>query len=108
MILKDGWRKDYAALFSVLDGTLSKEAKWHLAAEIIFLTHSGELYRANLRWHPKGEEILWRPDLQEHKVSQASGDLVLRYEKDLKRRLVAEFRALLAERMPYCRVRYAF
>jgi spore photoproduct lyase len=108
VILKDGWRRDYAALFSMLDDTLSEKAKRQLAAEIIFLTHSEELHEVNLRWHPKGEEILWRPDLQEHKVSQASGDRVLRYKKDLKRPLVAELKALLAERMPYCRVRYAF
>jgi spore photoproduct lyase len=108
VILKDGWRKDYSGLFSMLDDTLSAEVKQQLAAEIIFLTHSEELHHANLRWHPKGEEILWRPDLQEHKVSQASGDRVLRYKKDLKRPLVAEFKALLAEFMPYCRVRYAF
>jgi spore photoproduct lyase len=108
VILKDGWRKDYAALFSMLDDTLSEEAKRQLAAEIIFLTHTEELHHVNLRWHPKGEELLWRPELQEHKVSQASGDRVLRYKKGLKRPLVAEFKALLAERMPYCRVRYAF
>ena len=46
--------------------------------------------------------------MQEHKVSQASGDRVLRYKRDLKRPSVAEFKALLGERMPYCRVRYAF
>jgi integrase len=48
------------------------------------------------------------PELQEHKVSQASGERVLRYKRNLKRPLVAEFKALLAERIPYCRVRYAF
>ena len=108
VVLKVGWRNDYAALFSMLDDALSERAKRQLAAEIIFLTHTEELHRVNLRWHPKGEEILWRPDLQEHKVSQASGERVLRYKKDLKRPLVSEFKALLAERMPYCRVRYAF
>jgi spore photoproduct lyase len=108
VILKDGWRNDYSELFSMLDDALSERAKRQLAAEIIFLTHTEELHRVNLRWHPKGEEILWRPDLQEHKVSQASGERVLRYKKDLKRPLVSEFKALLAERMPYCRVRYAF
>jgi hypothetical protein len=92
----------------MLDDTLSEEAKRQLAAEIIFLTHTEELHDANLRWHPKGEEILWRPDLQENKISQASGERVLRYKRDLKRPLVAEFKALLAEQMPYCRVRYAF
>jgi spore photoproduct lyase family protein len=108
VILKDGWREDYAALFSMLDDALCEKAKRQLAAEVIFLTHSEGLHEVNLGWHPKGEEILWRPDLQEHKVSQASGDRVLRYKKDLKRPLVAEFKALLAARMPYCRVRYAF
>src|ERR671917_1157999 len=108
VILKDGWRADYAELFSMLDDALSEKAKRQLAAEIIFLTHSKELHHVNLRWHPKGEDILWQPDLQEHKVSQASGERVLRYKKDLKRPLVAEFKALLAEWMPYCQVRYAF
>jgi spore photoproduct lyase len=108
VILKDGWGEDYTALFSMLDDALSEKAKRQLVAEIIFLTHSEQLHHVNLRWHPKGEEILWRPDLQEHKVSQASGDRVLRYKRDLKRPLVAEFKALLAAQMPYCRVRYAF
>jgi spore photoproduct lyase len=108
VILTDGWREDYAVLFSMLDEALSEKAKRQLAAEIICLTHSEELHQVNLRRHPMGEEILWRPDIQEHKVSQASGDRVLRYKKDLKRPLVAEFKALLAAPMPYCRVRYAF
>jgi spore photoproduct lyase len=108
VILKDGWRNDYTALFSMLDDALSDGAKRQLGAEIIFLTHTEELHRVNLGWHPKGEELLWRPDLQEYKVSQASGERVLRYKKDLKRPLVSEFKTLLAERMPYCRVRYAF
>src|SRR3712207_1975719 len=108
VILTDRWREDYAALFSVLDDALSAKAKRQLTAEVIFLTHSEELHEVNLKWHPKGEEVLWRPNLQEHKVSQASGDRVLRYKRDLKRPSVAEFKALLGERMPYCRVRYAF
>jgi spore photoproduct lyase len=108
VILKDGWRKDYAGLFSKLDDALSEKAKRQLAAEIIFLTHTEELHEVNLGWHPKGEKILWQPEMQEHKVSQASGDRVLRYKRGLKRPLVAEFKALLAARMPYCRVRYAF
>jgi spore photoproduct lyase len=49
VILKDGWRKDYAALFSILDDALSKKAKRQLAAEIIFLTHSEELHHVDLR-----------------------------------------------------------
>jgi spore photoproduct lyase len=64
VILTDGWRADYASLFSMLDDALSEKAKRHLAAEIIFLTHSKGLHEVNLKWHPKGEGIPWRPELQ--------------------------------------------
>lgn len=35
------------------------------------LTHKEELHEVNLRWHPEGETLLWPPDIQEHKTSQA-------------------------------------
>ena len=108
VIVKDGWREDYAELFGMLDDALSAAAKEQLAAEVIFLTHTEELHEVNLSWHPEGEKHLWRPELQEHKRSQASGDRVLRYGRNLKRRLVANFRDLLSKCLPYCRVRSAF
>ncbi|WP_275439238.1 hypothetical protein [Archangium violaceum] len=40
-------------------------------------------------------------------MSQGGGTNV-RYRTGLKGRLVSEFKQLLARRMPYCRVRYAF
>ena len=108
VVLKDSWLEDYAELFGMLDAALSPASKSQLAAEVIFLTHTRELHDVNLGWHPEGERVLWRPDVQEHKTSQASGERVLRYERNLKRGLVREFRALLSEKMPYCDVRYAF
>ncbi len=108
VIFKDGWPEDYAELFGMLDAALSPAAKAQLAAEVIFLTHTGDLHDVNLSWHPEGEKVLWRPDVQEHKTSQASGERVLRYERNLKRGLVRQFRELLARKMPYCEVRYAF
>lgn len=108
VIFKDGWLEDYAELFGMLDAALSPAAKGQLAAEVIFLTHTKELHDVNLGWHPEGEKVLWRPDVQEYKTSQASGERVLRYERNLKRGLVREFRTLLSEKMPYCKVRYAF
>jgi spore photoproduct lyase family protein len=108
VIVREGWQDGYRRLFEELDGALSSRAKAQLACEVILLTHTRALHDLNLRWHPEGEEVLWRPDLQEHKRSQASGEEVLRYRMDLKRGLVREFRGLLAERLPYCEVRYAF
>jgi len=71
------------------------------------MTHNRELHRVNLGWHPKAEELLWRPDLQQPKRSQ-NGGWNVRYRTGAKRRYVDRLTGLIAERAPYCRVRYAF
>jgi hypothetical protein len=65
------------------------------------------LHEVNLGWHPRAEELLWTPEIQEAKVSQRGGRNV-RYRTGFKGRAVKAFTDLLASRMPYCRVRYAF
>ena len=107
VIVYDGWQEDYKALFRELDDTLDATAKAQLACEVIMLTHNAGLHEVNLRWHPKAEDALWRPDLQEAKISNTGGENV-RYRHGYKGRLVAEFRALLERHLPYCPVRYAF
>ncbi|WP_163997504.1 spore photoproduct lyase family protein [Pyxidicoccus caerfyrddinensis] len=107
VVVYDGWQAEYDALFQQVDDVLSPEAKAQLAAEVIFLTHHAGLHEVNLRWHPRAEALLWTPETQEAKVSQGGGANV-RYRTGLKGRLVAELEELLARRMPYCRVRYAF
>ena len=67
VIVYDGWQREYADLFTLLNDTLSPAAKAQMAAEVAFLTHNAELHEVNLRWHPKAEEWLWRPELQEEK-----------------------------------------
>src|SRR5215204_2013914 len=108
VIARKGGKRITKELFRMLDAAFSREAKAQLVAEVIFLTHTKELHEVNLGWHPNGERRIWRPDFQEHKLSQASGDKALRYERNLKRRLVLEFKDLLKERLPYCEIRYAF
>jgi spore photoproduct lyase len=107
VVVYDGWQAEYAARFQQVDDVLSPEAKAQLAAEVIFLTHHAGLHEVNLRWPPRAEALLWTPETQEAKVSQGGGASV-RYRTGLKGRLVAELTELLARRMPYCRVRYAF
>ena len=107
VIYYDGWLEDYRELFDELADVLSHRVKQQLAAEIIFLTHNDKLHQINLGWHPKGEEYLWTPELQETKYSQTGGRN-LRYKRGLKSELVADFLALLSERLPQCQVRYAF
>lgn len=107
VIYYEGWLEDYRELFGELAHRLRPEAKEQLAAEIIFLTHNDNLHQINLGWHPKGEELLWRPDLQETKYSQTGGRN-LRYKREFKAEIVENFCALLEQRLPECRIRYAF
>ena len=107
VIVYEGWQEDYGTLFRQVDDTLDTDAKAQVAAEVIFLTHNADLHAVNLRWHPKAEEHLWRPDLQEAKISNTGGENV-RYRHGYKGRLLAEFRALMFKHLPYCPIRYAF
>ena len=107
VILYEGWEADWRALFAEIDDTLSDAAKAQLKCEIIMLTHNAGLHDVNLGWHPKAEDLLWRPDIQEAKVSEGGGTN-LRYRTGWKGKWLARFKALLAETLPYCTVRYAF
>lgn len=107
VIIHDGWLENYARLFDEINDTLTPEAKREMYCEVIFLAHNEALHDINMNWHPKGEELLWRPEIQEQKISETGG-VNVRYKIGLKRRMVADFVALLEEKMPWCKVRYAF
>lgn len=107
IIIYEGWQEDYAELFTEIDDVLSLDAKAQLKAEIIFLTHNAQLHEVNMGWHPKAEALLWTPETQESKTSQMGGENV-RYQYGFKGKQVAIFRTLLAQKLPYCQVRYAF
>ena len=107
VIYYEGWQADYRDLFDELAQVLEPEVKAQLGAEIIFLTHNEKLHQINLGWHPKGEELLWKPELQETKYSQMGGRN-LRYKRGFKADLVSEFTELLTEHLPECQIRYAF
>ncbi|MET8005631.1 spore photoproduct lyase family protein [Nonomuraea glycinis] len=107
VVVRDGWLADWALLLDTLGDALSPAAREQLAAEVIFLTHNDRLHEVNLGWHPKAEEVLWRPDLQQPKRSQTGGWNV-RYRTGHKGRYVTALTDLIADRLPCCRVRYAF
>lgn len=107
VIIYDGWLNDYAALFKHVDEAISAEAKAQLKAEVIFLTHNEQLHEVNMGWHPKAEELLWRPELQEAKNSE-NGMVNVRYRSGFKGQQVRALTELLRANMPYCEIRYAF
>ena len=107
VIVHEHWEAEWRALFTDLNDALSPAAKAQLKCEVIFLTHNAGLHELNLQWHAKAEQWLWRPDLQEQKLSE-SGMENLRYRARWKRQWLDRFLGWLHETLPYCEVRYAF
>jgi spore photoproduct lyase family protein len=107
VIFYEGWEEDWLQLFEEFNDVVNDAVKKQLAAEIIFLTHNDRLHDVNMGWHPKGEALLWKPDLQETKYSQTGGKNV-RYKRGLKKELVDTFVDMMHTHMPYCAIRYAF
>lgn len=107
VVVRDGWLDDWAALLADLDAGIGPAARAQLAAEVIFLTHNRDLHEINLGWHPKAEEVLWRPDIQQGKRSE-NGAWNVRYRTGQKGRHVAALTEVINRVTPYCRIRYAF
>ncbi len=107
VVLRDGWEADWTTLLQHLDDELSGGAKAQAAAEVILLTHNRDLHEVNLGWHPRAEELLWRPEIQQPKRSGNGQDNV-RYRTDVKRDGVARLRSLVAAHAPWLTVRYSF
>jgi hypothetical protein len=107
VVVRDGWLGAWEELLTQVADRVGPTARAQLAAEIVFLTHNEQLHEVNLGWHPKAEDVLWRPDLQEPKRSQTGGSNV-RYRAGSKGRYVAELTDLVGRVLPSCRVRYAF
>jgi spore photoproduct lyase family protein len=107
VIVTEGWLESYRELFEQVYDALSPAARAQVAAEVIFLTHNEDMHGINTVWHPKGEALLWQPELQESKTSQYGGKN-LRYRSGTKGKMVRDLLALLSNQMPYCPVRYAF
>jgi DNA repair photolyase len=107
VVVRPGWEDAWAELLRHLDDVLPDRVKRQAAAEVIMLTHNRELHEVNLGWHPRAEETLWRPDLQQAKRSE-NGALNVRYRNGVKADALARLRALVDTHAPWLRIRYAF
>ncbi|MFE3786250.1 spore photoproduct lyase family protein [Streptomyces goshikiensis] len=107
VVLRPGWESDWALLLRQMDDVLPAAVKDQAAAEVIMLTHNEDLHELNLGWHPRAEDALWRPDLQEPKRSE-NGSWNVRYRSGVKSGAVETMRTLVARHAPWLRIRYAF
>jgi spore photoproduct lyase len=105
IIVYENWRADWRELWREIDDMLSAKAKSQLKCEAFFLTHSAALHDVNMQWNPRGEEFLWKPQLQ---VPKKTAPDTLVYDYNFRRRELADYEADLAKHLPYCPVRYSF
>lgn len=107
VVIYQGWTQDYTDLFNEIKSVVSPGAYKQLKAEVIFLTHNKQLHDINMQWHPKAEELLWRPEWQEDKVSQTGGHNV-RYKYKAKAKAINYFKDLVSKHLPGVQIRYIF
>jgi len=109
VVVYDGWLEDYKDLFGKVS-TYANRYAWdfdEVKAEVIFLTHNEKKHAYNLANNLPGEEYLWKPEIQESKVSQYGGDNI-RYKHDLKAEFIKEWTELHDQIIPWNTIRYIF
>lgn len=106
IVVYSGWEEDYDDLLGQLD-TTCKSVKDKLRFEVIFLTHEKGLHERNLVNLPEVEEVLWRTEIQENKVSNYGGHNV-RYEYNLKREYIKIFKDVFSKYFDIGQIRYIF
>lgn len=107
VIIEPGWRSEYEKLFKDLNALVKKEHRDKVKAEVIFLTHNEGKHDYNVEHNLPGEELLWKPHMQEAKVSQYGGRNI-RYRRGLKGQLIEEWIQIHDDIIPWNKIRYIF
>lgn len=105
VVVYDNWLTDYKELFETLNKNVSQ--KQNVKAEVIFLTHNKKKHLYNLENNIPGEDLIWRPDLQQDKISIYGGENV-RYNHILKSGYIREWTSLHDDIIPWNTIRYIF
>jgi spore photoproduct lyase len=105
VIIYDGWEKDYEYLFNMMQDYV--EYKDEVLSEVIFLTHNKNKHQYNIDNNILGEELLWRPDIQETKTSSYGGKN-LRYKIGFKSNFINKFKSIHNKIIPWNTIRYIF
>lgn len=107
VIVTDNWLFEYEKLFEAVNDFVDDNKKSKVKAEVIFLTHNKDKHLHNLKHNLTGEDLLWKPDLQEDKISQYGGTNI-RYKHGLKGEYIEEFKYLHNNIIPWNTIRYIF
>lgn len=102
-----GVRPLYEKLFKDIDYYVDDSIKKDVLSECIMLTHSEKMHKYNLANNPDVEDILWKPDVQEDKIS-SFGSKNIRYKHNLKSKYIDGFVNLHKSIIPWNKIRYIF
>ena len=107
IIMYDDHTNDYNELFELIDKHVNNEIKPNVKAESIFLTHNEKMHKHNVDNKIKGEDYLWKPGIQESKISQYGGRNI-RYKYKVKRKYINDFTNNHRNIIPWQTIRYIF
>lgn len=105
VIVTNNWLLEYAELFKQVGNIVKNKDK--VKAEVIFLTHNKNKHQYNLDNNVTGENLIWKPEVQETKISQYGG-VNLRYNYLLKLEYIKQFKEIHNEIIPWNTIRYIF
>lgn len=105
VIIEKGWLKEYEGLFKLVNDNVINKDK--VKAEVIFLTHNEKKHNYNLENNLLGEDLLWKPEIQENKISQYGGANI-RYKHTLKAKYIDKWKELHKSIIPWNTIRYIF
>jgi spore photoproduct lyase len=103
----DTWLEHYDTLFHAIHLLVDSKYKDRVKAEVIFLTHNEKKHQYNLDNNLPGEDLLWKPHMQESKISEYGGHNI-RYKHDLKDGYIQQWTQLHNHIIPWNTIRYIF
>lgn len=107
VVVYDDWLSTYRFLFNYISSEIAEQNHDKVKCEVIFLTHNEGKHAYNLIENIPGENLLWRPDIQEGKTSEFGGKNI-RYKHELKAQYIKEWTKLHDEIIPWNTIRYIF
>lgn len=107
VIVYDDWLTNYRFLFNNISYVIHQKNWDKVKCEVIFLTHNEGKHVYNLMENIPGEDLLWRPDIQEDKISEFGGKNI-RYKHGLKAEYIRQWTELHDEIIPWNTIRYIF
>jgi spore photoproduct lyase len=106
IVVTDEFEQEYEALLRQVDDALTPEAKAQLAYEVIFLTHSAELFEPVAARRPEAHAMMVAGRLPLAAKPHKPG--VLTYTQKDKAPLKRFLREAVERITPYARIRYMF